>query len=397
MEINFNKSGYFSRPHSPSFNGSFFPKSDGTVVLLCLLLTALLLGCDDSTELPGANERSQSVVAPPEMIERIQKTGWLEKRHTCASMAMEGDDYKDCIRVEAALLPPLDLAKRDHFSQHYNPFKYYKCRSETGMSNGGCTKFKLRRNEADPVWPYPEAPPIKWPEPPTPSVYRDEMSSEEYFEALCKSEAGKFVYRTVDNVEGVYQVRPRIEATDFVLQDRYVMENPYHYALAESWSMGAAYIGPNKKDNSWKYLFWESSLYEPDERWSEKYVHHSMLVKPSSEAKFIRYEGHEDGETKNIRKSYAQSLESQYGYVWRGISRPYDRVYGIAGGELAVVDLKSNEILGLWRGFLRSGTSRSDRVWWLAAHACPNIAGYSADYSEFIMTILKPVKRSVSK
>jgi len=77
MEINFNKSGYFSRPHSPSFNGSFFPKSDGTVVLLCLLLTALLLGCDDSTELPGANERSQSVVAPPEMIERIQKTGWL--------------------------------------------------------------------------------------------------------------------------------------------------------------------------------------------------------------------------------------------------------------------------------------------------------------------------------
>ncbi len=228
MEINFNKSGYFSRPHSPSFSEVFFPKSDGMVVLLCLLLTALLPGCDDSTELPGANERSQSVVAPSEMIERIQNTGWLEKRHTCASMAMEGDDYKDCIRVEAALLPSLDLSKRDHFSQHYNPFKYYKCRSETVMSNGGCTKFKLRRNEADPVWPYPEAPPIKWPEPPTPSVYRDEMSSEEYFEALCKSEAGKFIYRTVDNVEGVYQVRPRLWAGDFVLQDRYVMENPYH-------------------------------------------------------------------------------------------------------------------------------------------------------------------------
>src|SRR4051812_17787766 len=36
-----------------------------------------------------------------------------------------------------------------------------------------------------------------------------------YFEHLCETEAGEFIYRTVDNVEGVYQMRPRDPADYF--------------------------------------------------------------------------------------------------------------------------------------------------------------------------------------
>ncbi len=52
------------------------------------------------------------------------------------------------------------------------------------------------------------------------------------------------------------------------------------------------------------------------------------------------------------------NIKSQYGYVWRGIKTTYDREMGIAGGELAIVDLKTNEILGLntWLFFDRDET-----------------------------------------
>ncbi len=37
--------------------------------------------------------------------------------------------------------------------------------------------------------------------------------------------------------------------------------------------------------------------------------------------------------------------------TWRGIRRPHDREMGIAGGELIVLDLETNEVLGVRRGY----------------------------------------------
>ena len=36
-----------------------------------------------------------------------------------------------------------------------------------------------------------------------------------YFDYLCKHEAGEFIYRTVDNVEGILQMRPRDGSKDY--------------------------------------------------------------------------------------------------------------------------------------------------------------------------------------
>lgn len=49
------------------------------------------------------------------------------------------------------------------------------------------------------------------------------------------------------------------------------------------------------------------------------------------------------------------ALKSRYGYTWRGIRRPHDRELGIVGGELIVMDMLSNEVLAVRRGFIRSG------------------------------------------
>lgn len=67
-------------------------------------------------------------------------------------------------------------------------------------------------------------------------------------------------------------------------------------------------------------------------------------------------------------------LKSSYGVVWRGINRPFDREMGIAGGETIVLDLKTNEILAISRGFAIVGYERkaSPNFIWGPPLICPN-------------------------
>lgn len=44
---------------------------------------------------------------------------------------------------------------------------------------------------------------------PADSGYKPGMTPQEYFDHLCKTEAGEFIYKTVENVEGLYMMRPR--------------------------------------------------------------------------------------------------------------------------------------------------------------------------------------------
>jgi hypothetical protein len=86
----------------------------------------------------------------------------------------------------------------------------------------------IRQQVAPAVFPYSDkVPPPKWPQAPTESGYKPGMRAKEYFEHLCKTEAGEFIYKTVENVEGIYQMRPREHVTDKMLQDRYFLEDPY--------------------------------------------------------------------------------------------------------------------------------------------------------------------------
>src|SRR3569623_752655 len=51
--------------------------------------------------------------------------------------------------------------------------------------------------------------------------------SDQYFEHLCKTEASEYIVKTVENVEGVYQMRPRPKSDDTDLDfDRYALEEP---------------------------------------------------------------------------------------------------------------------------------------------------------------------------
>ena len=86
------------------------------------------------------------------------------------------------------------------------------------------------------------------------------------------------------------------------------------------------------------------------------------------------------------------TVKSQYGYTWRGVKRLHDRELGIVGGELIVMDLQSNEVLAVRRGYIRSGDVPTNltEVWWLGGHVCPAYKHANAYTYEFLSKVLKP-------
>jgi hypothetical protein len=75
---------------------------------------------------------------------------------------------------------------------------------------------------------------IKIPNPvPEDSGYKPGMTPEQYFDHLCKTEAGEFIFKTVENVEGLYMMRPRERSPDYMQEHLYAMEDPYGYTDAK--------------------------------------------------------------------------------------------------------------------------------------------------------------------
>ena len=230
---------------------------------------------------------------------------------------------------------------------------------------------------------------IKIPNPvPADSGYRRGMTSQEYFDHLCRTEAGEFIYKTVENVEGLYMMRPRESATnDYLLEHLYAMEDPYGLAVGVRDSPENYFVQPAIG----KYQYVEVSL--------------PVTSKTTGDSKYRRYYRDEKAHPGSmfptaINGQFIQvpyivavadvpTLQSRYGYTWRGVSRPHDRELGIAGGELIILDLQNNEVLAVRRSFVRSGFVRNmTGVWWLTAWKCSK-ESLKMD-AQFINEVLNP-------
>jgi hypothetical protein len=299
-------------------------------------------------------------------------------------------------------LPPgTPPEKNDWYGEFYNERQYAECLASLPSPHFvDCEYKRLMRVEEPEYWPYPNVPKPKWPEAPNPPVYRFGMSSKAYFEALCKAEAGEFIYRTVENVEGFYQIRPRKKVWDNEFQDRYVMEDPYGYTDWEARDTPGALLNANEKLHEVPYSFIEAPPRKLDIHVTyEKYFHPSRGMAPPMGAIVERYFGSDGSTSASVRKEYDTRLKSRYGYTWRGIKRPHDRDMGIAGGELIVVDLQTGEILAMRRGFARSGNARArSGINWESTWVCPRLRtppwtfDKSGNFSRwFIAKVLRPV------
>jgi len=268
--------------------------------------------------------------------------------------------------------PPKQRTLDDTYGELYSQAEYKKCVAK-GAYNSRCLRYILRRTNNPEFWPYPDVPPMKWPESPTKSVYREGMTPREYFDALCKAEAGEFIYRTVQ-VDGIYQIRPRRHETDYAMQDRYVVEDPYGTTFGEEagW-IPFTYIAPKER---WTrklagYAYFETRPHPEVER--TVLNGDGSLHTPQVPGKiYQRYFGLDQVDTRTMKMVWTDHLKSKVGFTWRGIHRERDRNFGIGGGELVVVDLATNEVLGLRRGFILGGQIKDGGVSWHGSRVCPD-------------------------
>ncbi len=209
---------------------------------------------------------------------------------------------------------------------------------------------------------------------PEDSGYKPGMTSQEYFDHLCKIEAGEFIYKTVENVEGLYMMRPRELVNDSKLQHLYALEDPYAYSDLETDAPQKLFINP-----PWgRYTFFEIRQTVPGS---------SLNTAP----RYLRYSGYAQNRRPMVVEEVSM-IKSRYGYIWRGVPRPHDRELGIAGGEIIVLDLMSNDVLAVRRGYMRSGDVRNNvtGVWWVGGHACPAYKHANQYTYEFLSRVIKP-------
>lgn len=226
---------------------------------------------------------------------------------------------------------------------------------------------------------------IKIPNPvPADSGYKPGMTPEQYFDHLCKAEAGEFIYKTVENVDGFYLMRPRKRATDYEMEHLYGLEAPYVEVHGEYDSPEEYFVQPHMG----KYKFLEVPLAKSQEPSRYRRYYRDDNAHPGKQyqtaingkAVFVPYV---------VAEAQTDTIKSKYGVTWRGITRPHDRELGIAGSELVVLNLETNEILAVRRGFKRTGGVRNlTGVWWLAGQTCPKLSERPDHW--FIKDVLKP-------
>jgi hypothetical protein len=169
-----------------------------------------------------------------------------------------------------------------------------------------------------------------------------------YFDYLCRTQAGEFIYRTVDNVEGILQMRPRDGSKDYFDRMRAgdIPEDPWGHTNAEAqwpWSLidKYRYIEIPAQSAPVPSMVWNKSLDA------------SMFAHPTEKDAIARFSGYDGHKLGTFRKEFSVSRNSEFGYTWHGYGRILSAVLNIFPGEILVKDLRTDETLAVKRGFLR--------------------------------------------
>jgi len=188
-------------------------------------------------------------------------------------------------------------------------------------------------------------------------VYKPGMTAEEYFKALCETEAGEWVFRRVEGVRGFMVIRqwPSEPRTSLLAQ---------YYAKDETLAVDDFVVGPNAEayvvsPTIGAYEFMERPIYDDSD--AKRYV------------QFFR-----DARQPMQREPYGVGHRvithplSQYGYTWRGVRIPHGEELGIFGAETIVLDLQTHEILGFRRVFRRIYFDKADVGTMWPTQTCPS-------------------------
>jgi hypothetical protein len=168
------------------------------------------------------------------------------------------------------------------------------------------------------------------------------IGGRQYAEHLCNSEMGDFIYRTVENVHGLYQVRP----SELTRYGEFL-----GYMDWENVTPEFAFISHGQ------YSYFEVPVAGRDIPVSNQQSGNADFSQTSSPAgKYLRFFGYNGKETVTMSSELETTLASRYGYAHRVTTDRLDRALGIRRFETEVMDLQTSEILARRRWITLSGT-----------------------------------------
>jgi hypothetical protein len=205
-------------------------------------------------------------------------------------------------------------------------------------------------------------------------VDKDDIANA-YFRHLCKTEAGFWRFRDVGPVEGLYFARPMgpKKLTEEYLQDPFgpeapAMERLFQLIAEDMDEQGGHFVRPPFRN----YRFVEQP--RRDVGWQKATDMPYIRIFGYTQAVFIKPGQVVAAMNELTPMEFIGIAEptARYAITWRGITRPKDRRYRVAGVELIAYERSTREIIALRRTFAIAPRSRGGKstVFWFIARPC---------------------------
>ena len=200
------------------------------------------------------------------------------------------------------------------------------------------------------------------------------------FDERCKT-AGEKIYRTVEDVEGIFlkNIRPAVVASS----SQYDSDDQYGHNVGGEKYIAYYLIGSS--DSISRYRFVEA-------------INNGVKLRYSTplSAEISREYWSSGGGEVTIDTIPIQALSAQYSVEWKDVSTKEDRDQWIAGGRIQIKDMATGEVLGERTGYLWEtgfGSTAGERAPWAwaryYANSCPSLKLHNRT---FVEKVLKPSK-----
>lgn len=222
-----------------------------------------------------------------------------------------------------------------------------------------------------------------------------------HFRKRCTEDARETINRVVENVEAIFLIKPRREASELELGDQFWMGDPYGYSSYEASNPVGTYL----HDRGSKTI--SRRVVTPIKGYRYVEMHNPRYREGLTHPRYLRF-SLRSGVVVNSVTGKAESriqpratgvdhLLSRYGITWSDISTREDREFWIAGGKLTILDLGTNEVLGERVGYVidpQFGDNHQGRRSWLAVGFvpdafCPKFESRFDRNKEFVARVLR--------
>jgi len=207
-----------------------------------------------------------------------------------------------------------------------------------------------------------------------------------YVKELCAKHGGEKIYKTVDNVEGVFQMKARNPDPEGQWRDQYGMVDPWGMAQGDRHS--PAFLSTRGRG----YWFFEQ---QPGYGKPEGPPYRRNYLSPTGQLRRDTHPGADfkDDPALTTKTIEVTKLRSRYGYYIEDLSTKEMRSRWIAGGRIKVIDLQTKEVLAEQVGYFRAMGSAS-KMKWAGIHGTAHFCPHGRSLDQFLMDVLKPVDTS---